>query len=134
MECHIGRELSSSELVHHINEDIYDNRIENLKIISRSEHIKIHQKGKICGKRFQQKYFINPKDILKLYPYKTLKEIAIIYGCSDATIQRIVKKNDLRNKIRCIVCGDFARYRKAELCKKHYFKRYYLDNRGNNDR
>jgi hypothetical protein len=43
MEDHIGRKLLSTEIVHHINQDRFDNRIENLKIVSRSEHNKIHK-------------------------------------------------------------------------------------------
>jgi len=43
MEAHIGRKLTSQELVHHINGNRYDNRIENLRIVSRSEHKKEHK-------------------------------------------------------------------------------------------
>ena len=42
MEKHIGRKLLPTEIVHHINFDKLDNRIENLQIVSRSEHNKIH--------------------------------------------------------------------------------------------
>lgn len=44
MENHIGRPLRKSEQVHHINGNKLDNRIENLVILSPSEHSKLHAK------------------------------------------------------------------------------------------
>jgi hypothetical protein len=38
MEKHLGRKLSRSEVVHHINGDPHDNRVENLMVMSQSEH------------------------------------------------------------------------------------------------
>lgn len=41
MELHLGRELTPDEVVHHINHDPLDNRIENLHLYpSRAEHFK----------------------------------------------------------------------------------------------
>lgn len=42
MEQYIGRELLPSELVHHINNDPRDNRLENLEIKDRAEHSRYH--------------------------------------------------------------------------------------------
>jgi DNA-directed RNA polymerase specialized sigma24 family protein len=42
MEEHLGRELETSEHVHHINGNKRDNRIENLVVLTKSEHAKVH--------------------------------------------------------------------------------------------
>ena len=47
MQEYLGRRLSSQEIVHHVNFVPDDNRIENLKIMTASEHSKLHN-----GKRF----------------------------------------------------------------------------------
>lgn len=44
MEDFLGRKLSASEIVHHINGDKLDNRLENLELTTRSEHIGTHRK------------------------------------------------------------------------------------------
>ncbi len=42
MEELVGRKLSEDEVVHHKNGNKHDNRIENLEIMTRSEHAKHH--------------------------------------------------------------------------------------------
>lgn len=45
MEQHLGKKLLPSQIVHHINEDKSDNRIENLEVMDRGDHIRLHKLG-----------------------------------------------------------------------------------------
>lgn len=51
VEIHIGRKLNSNQVVHHVNGIKTDNRFENLRIMSNSEHHKLHME--IACKKFK---------------------------------------------------------------------------------
>jgi len=68
MENKISRKLKTDELVHHINGNCLDDRIENLSIVSKAEHLLLHI-GDIPPNRI-----LNNKDA------KTLKEMIIKRG------------------------------------------------------
>ena len=45
MEKHLGRKLTPNEHVHHLNHIKDDNRLDNLLVMTNSEHITYHKKG-----------------------------------------------------------------------------------------
>ncbi len=46
MEKHIGRRLIANEVVHHIDENKHNNAIENLMLMTRSDHTRLHRSMK----------------------------------------------------------------------------------------
>ncbi len=42
MEKYLGRELDSDEIVHHIDGDGKNNKLENLKLMNRESHARLH--------------------------------------------------------------------------------------------
>ena len=47
MEEYLGRKLTPNEIVHHIDGNKLNNDIDNLKVMTRSEHSKLHRKQDI---------------------------------------------------------------------------------------
>lgn len=51
MECLIGRHLKEDEVVHHVNGKRQDNRKENLKLMTKSEHMSYHMKERYAKRK-----------------------------------------------------------------------------------
>lgn len=49
MEKHLGRNLSSDEVIHHIDGNSSNNHIGNLLVVTQSEHVKIHREAEKIG-------------------------------------------------------------------------------------
>ena len=62
MEKHIGRYLRNDEEIHHINKNRSDNRIENLIIITKAEHTRIHIQEKWDSGRMDSVNFNHTKN------------------------------------------------------------------------
>ena len=130
MEQHLGCKLTSSDLVHHKNGDIHDNRIENLEVVSRSKHKKLHPE--IGEKtRFKQIHFISRDELKRLYidELLSIRAIAKLKKMSQPTLLRIQNKYGIkRPEIKCEICQEKANYIKARRCYKCYLKDWHKKN------
>ena len=103
MEQYIGRKLKTEEVVHHLDGNGMNNDITNLKIMTRSEHVRHHLTGvkPKCigsgarGRKGENSYTAKltwsiVREIRSLQN-KTIREIATIYGVAHSTI------SDIRN-------------------------------------
>jgi len=109
MEDYLKRKLTSNEVIHHINGNTKDNRIENLQVLSNSEHSKLHnKKGNKYAKQKLLKCPTCKKSFYiaeKFYTWKKLNG-QINFHCSKKCIrtnqhtsnyEKIVKKGIMEN-------------------------------------
>lgn len=115
MEQHIGRKLTRYEVVHHKNGNKRDNRIENLEIMSLSEHTRIHKIGKSVSKETKEKIRnyrigkpniscrkLNDESVKKILEMKkegfSNRKLAEIFGINRQSVADIVKNKSYKNR------------------------------------
>lgn len=89
MAQYLGRPLSSNELVHHKDHDRKNNAIENLKITTKSEHMRTHKSWEtmLAGKRTNKPFICNETNEIFL----NLREASVKLQMSRDSIMRTMR-------------------------------------------
>ena len=89
MENHLGRQLTDAEVVHHVNENKLDNRIENLELMSKYEHKKLHSSR-------PRKAFIDFNEAIALLEEGyTMTQVAEYYDTEYSNLRKRLRKEGI---------------------------------------
>jgi hypothetical protein len=116
----LGRIVKEDEVVHHINEDPFDNRIENLQVMTKSEHMKLHHP------RDYSRFGVSAAEDRQAWHKCYNVELREKRGAKPA---RIITKAEYQNIKMLLDLG----MRQAEIAKKYKLCRGTITRINNND-
>jgi hypothetical protein len=99
MESYLGRKLKSNEIVHHKDENIFNNDISNLEIVSRSQHLKMHPEVREKS-ILKNTLKVNDFEIIEMYKTQSIESIARHFEIAVMTVWNRLKKNNIKTNNR----------------------------------
>ena len=101
----LNRKLLTDEVIHHKNLVKNDNRIENLVIMTKAEHSRLHSK-------LPRHYKSNDITIIPMKMYITIKDVMLKYGVERYPVSKWIKQGMPSYKV-----GSVIRLNEAEVDK-----------------
>ena len=118
MACHLGRQIPTGMVVHHVNGDRLDNRIENLELMTHQQHSEHHNQKHakvydcaVCGASFEP------------HPTKRARQKTCSWECRNALLAKAARARavfvviDGHDHKPCSGCGRTLRFDAANFHK-----------------